>query len=153
MSFSLRWFLLMGCTSFSCSIAFGIISDQGSDPCLLHCQAGSLPPSHQGSPVNVFWLDLLSSISTTGSIPAHSPLTWTTFVAPGRSPCHSPTYSVYSAVAVPSPLPAFSSATQTLGIPWACHLFQDTKHLHLPFLLFEISLGELIFISFSVSLY
>ena len=35
----------------SCSIACRISSDQGSNPCLLHWQPGSLPLSHQGSPV------------------------------------------------------------------------------------------------------
>ena len=34
----------------SCSTACGIFLDQGSNPCLLHWQADSLPPSHQGSP-------------------------------------------------------------------------------------------------------
>ena len=34
----------------SCSAACGIFLDQGSNPCLLHCQADSLPLSHQGSP-------------------------------------------------------------------------------------------------------
>ena len=33
-----------------CSVACGIFLDQGSNPCLLHWQAGSLPLSHQGSP-------------------------------------------------------------------------------------------------------
>ena len=30
-----------------------IFSDQGSDPCLLHCQTDSLPLSHWGSPIFV----------------------------------------------------------------------------------------------------
>ena len=34
----------------SCSAAYGIFPDQGSSPCLLHRQAGSLPLSHRGSP-------------------------------------------------------------------------------------------------------
>ena len=37
----------------SCSMAYGIFPDQGSNPCLLHLfhwQADSLPLSHQGSP-------------------------------------------------------------------------------------------------------
>ena len=34
----------------SCSAACGIFSDQGSNLCLLHWQADSLPLSHQGSP-------------------------------------------------------------------------------------------------------
>ena len=33
-----------------CSAACGIFLDQGSNPCLLHWQADSLPLSHQGSP-------------------------------------------------------------------------------------------------------
>ena len=34
----------------SCSEACGIFPDQGLNPCLLHCQADSLPLDHQGSP-------------------------------------------------------------------------------------------------------
>ena len=34
----------------SCSAACGIFPDQGSNPCLLHWQAGSQPLHHQGSP-------------------------------------------------------------------------------------------------------
>ena len=34
----------------SCSTARGIFLDQRSNPCLLHWQADSFPPSHQGSP-------------------------------------------------------------------------------------------------------
>ena len=34
----------------SCSAACGIFPDQGSNSCLLHWQANSLPLSHQGSP-------------------------------------------------------------------------------------------------------
>ena len=34
----------------TCSVACGIFPDQGSNPCLLHWQADSLPLSHQGSP-------------------------------------------------------------------------------------------------------
>ena len=34
----------------SCFLACGILPDQGSNSCLLHWQAGSLPLSHQGSP-------------------------------------------------------------------------------------------------------
>ena len=34
---------------FSCSVACGILLDQGSNPCLLHWQADSLLLSHQGS--------------------------------------------------------------------------------------------------------
>ena len=33
-----------------CSKACGIFPDHGSNPCLLHLQGDSLPPSHQGSP-------------------------------------------------------------------------------------------------------
>ena len=33
----------------TCSVACGIFPDQGSNPCLLHWQADSLPLSHQGS--------------------------------------------------------------------------------------------------------
>ena len=38
----------------SCSAARGIFPDQGSNLCLLHWQADSLPLSHQGSPVFIF---------------------------------------------------------------------------------------------------
>ena len=34
----------------SCSVARGILPDQGSNPCPLHWQADSQPPCHQGSP-------------------------------------------------------------------------------------------------------
>ena len=34
----------------SCSAAFGIFPDQGSNPCPLHWQADSQPLRHQGSP-------------------------------------------------------------------------------------------------------
>ena len=36
---------------FSCSEACGIFPNQGSNPCLLHWPADSLPLAHQGSPV------------------------------------------------------------------------------------------------------
>ena len=35
----------------SCPTACGVFPDQGSNPCLLHWQADSLPLSHQGSPI------------------------------------------------------------------------------------------------------
>ena len=38
----------------SCSMACGIFPDQGSNPCLLHWQADSLPLSHQESPFSLF---------------------------------------------------------------------------------------------------
>ena len=34
----------------SCSVACGILPDQGSNPCPLHWQADSQPLRHQGSP-------------------------------------------------------------------------------------------------------
>ena len=42
----------LGCCGkgLSCSAACGIFPDQGSNPCLLHCQVDSLSLSHQGSP-------------------------------------------------------------------------------------------------------
>jgi len=55
------WFL--GCRAqalavaahgLSCSAACGSSWIQGSNPCLLHWQADSLPLSHQGSPFSVF---------------------------------------------------------------------------------------------------
>ena len=36
-----------------CSVACGILLDQGLNPCLLHWQADSSPVSHQGSPPSV----------------------------------------------------------------------------------------------------
>ena len=41
----------------NCSEACGIFPDEGSNLCLLHWQADSLPLSHQGSPV--FYCQLL----------------------------------------------------------------------------------------------
>ena len=38
----------------SYSVACEIFPDQGSNPCLLHWQADSLPLSHQGSPTDGF---------------------------------------------------------------------------------------------------
>ena len=43
----------------SCSVARGILPDQGSKPCLLHWQADSLPWSHLGSPFFFFLLFFL----------------------------------------------------------------------------------------------
>ena len=39
----------------SCSASHEIFSDQGSNPCLLHWQVGSLPLSHQRSPILLFF--------------------------------------------------------------------------------------------------
>ena len=39
----------------SCLEACGIFSNQGSNPCLLHCQADFLPLSHQGSLEGLFF--------------------------------------------------------------------------------------------------
>ena len=61
---SLSWPLLMRSTGSrhagsaavahgpSCSVACGILPDQGSNPCPLHWQADSQPLRHQGSPLN-----------------------------------------------------------------------------------------------------
>ena len=35
--------------------AWGVFPDQGLNPCLLHWQVDSLPLSHQGSPLVMFW--------------------------------------------------------------------------------------------------
>ena len=40
----------------SCSTAYGIVPDQGSNPCPLHWQADSQPLRHQGSPLKFSWL-------------------------------------------------------------------------------------------------
>ena len=39
---------------FSCSGAFRIFLDRGSNLCLLHWQADTLPLSHQGNPILIF---------------------------------------------------------------------------------------------------
>ena len=39
----------------SCSVACGILPDQGSNPCALHWQADSQPLRHQGSPYRDFY--------------------------------------------------------------------------------------------------
>ena len=39
----------------SCSTTGWIFPDQGSNPCALHCQAGSYPLYHQGSPLSLFF--------------------------------------------------------------------------------------------------
>ena len=40
----------------SCLASCGIFPYQRSNPCALHCQANSLPLSHQGSPILQSWL-------------------------------------------------------------------------------------------------
>ena len=56
---SAQWLQLTGSRSqaqqlwhigLSCSVIYGILSDQRSNPCLLHWQVDSLPLSHQGGP-------------------------------------------------------------------------------------------------------
>ena len=63
---SLSWPLLLRSTGsrragsvvvahgLSCSAAYGIFPDQGSNPCPLHWQADSQPLRHQGTPPKVF---------------------------------------------------------------------------------------------------
>ena len=46
----------------SCSAACGILPDQGSNPCPLHCQADSQPLCHQGSPT-IFFLICFTWVS------------------------------------------------------------------------------------------
>ena len=46
----------------SCSVACGILPDQGSNPCPLHRQADSQPLRHQGSPISWILINLLSDI-------------------------------------------------------------------------------------------
>ena len=38
----------------SCTIACGIFTDEGSNPCLLHWQADSLPPRKPSIPLSSF---------------------------------------------------------------------------------------------------
>ena len=52
----------------SCSAARGIFPDQGLNPRLLHWQAGSLPLSHQGSPICLAPLLLVPSKEVLGPI-------------------------------------------------------------------------------------
>ena len=47
----------------SCSVACGIFPDQGSNPCPLYWQADSQPLRHQGSPLMIFWMSVISVIS------------------------------------------------------------------------------------------
>ena len=54
----------------SCSAAFGIFPDQGSNPCPLHWQADSQPLHHQGSPYLVIFF--LKSRSVPGTVYQHS---------------------------------------------------------------------------------
>ena len=44
----------------SCSVAHGIFPDRGSNLCLLHAQADSLPLSHHGSPLLALYRNTLS---------------------------------------------------------------------------------------------
>ena len=46
----------------SCSAAYGIFPDQGSNPCPLHWQADSQPLRHQGSPTHSFLNSMLFSL-------------------------------------------------------------------------------------------
>ena len=48
-----------------CFKAYGIFLDQGSNLCLLHWQADSLPLSHQGNPELIlnYWLSIYSNFS------------------------------------------------------------------------------------------
>ena len=46
--------LIVVAHGLSCSLACGILPNQGSNRCLLHWQVDSLPPSHQGSPFLLF---------------------------------------------------------------------------------------------------
>ena len=42
----------------SCSSAYGIFPDEGSNRHLLHWQVDSLPLSHQGSPITFFFKEI-----------------------------------------------------------------------------------------------
>ena len=53
----------------SCSATCGILLDQGLNPCLLHSQEGSLPPSHPGSPKENFSHKLAVRVSCVSDIP------------------------------------------------------------------------------------
>ena len=80
----------------SCSKACGILPDQGSNPCLLHWQADSLPLSHQGSPGSVLdtcCCPLRSSQSYVRLILTVSPSERSTQIIPskqGSPPTQSP---------------------------------------------------------------
>ena len=49
------WVSVVVAQGLSCSVACGILLDQGWNPCLLHCQVDSLPLSHQGR-LEIFFL-------------------------------------------------------------------------------------------------
>ena len=82
---SLSWPLLLRSTGFrhagsvvvahgpSCSVACGILPDQGSNPCPLHWQADSQPLRHQGSPIYFIYSSVCMLIPNSQFIPP-SPL-------------------------------------------------------------------------------
>ena len=62
----------------SCSVAYGIFPDQGSNPCPLHWQADSQPLRHQGSPNPTyfrreFWVRRMARITGAGVEPLVRP--------------------------------------------------------------------------------
>ena len=58
----------------SCSTACGIFPDQGSNLCLLHWQADSLPLSHQGSPRQKFMLIIHKVVPPKSFIKMRNPM-------------------------------------------------------------------------------
>ena len=54
------WASVVVAQGLSCSAGCDIFPDQGSDPCLLHCQADFQPLSHQGSPQEIIFNEFLT---------------------------------------------------------------------------------------------
>ena len=64
---------VVGAHGFTCPLACRISLDQGSNPCLLHWQAGSLPLYHQGSPLHPSLSVLIPNISLLQSLICSQP--------------------------------------------------------------------------------
>ena len=64
----------------SCSVACGILPDQGSNPCPLHWQADSQPLRHQGSPSSLFLMWLLENFQLHSRLALY--FYWTALVWP-----------------------------------------------------------------------
>ena len=61
----------------SCSAACGIFPDQGSNPCPLHWQADSQPLRHQGSPITLLKLEVVTcSVSYINTLLKPLPYRW-----------------------------------------------------------------------------
>ena len=54
------WSSVVVAHGLTCPAACGIFLDQGSNPCLLYCQADSQPLDHQGNPSPIFLKDIFT---------------------------------------------------------------------------------------------